>query len=282
MINTSNVKQALRLDVAITQDMVNALQKWASMYINQAPWLTNGIKSLNLPAAIAAEISRAVTIEMEMTLTGSPRADYLSEQMKAVLGNIRKTTEYAAAKGGLMYKPYIAANGQIAVDFVQADQFYPVAFDSNGKMTSCVFSDQKTVGTTYYTRLEYHAMTPEGYRIVNRAYRSNTKDTLGNEVPLTTLAEWADLEPEALILNITRPLFAYFKMPFANNVDPTSPLGVSVYARAIDLIEQADKQWTDFLWEFESGKRALYTDPQAFAKDDNNKSILPDRRLPAT
>jgi len=139
-----------------------------------------------------------------------------------------------------MYKPYIAANGQIAVDFVQADQFYPVAFDSNGKMTSCVFSDQKTVGTTYYTRLEYHAMTPEGYRIVNRAYRSNTKDTLGNEVPLTTLAEWADLEPEALILNITRPLFAYFKMPFANNIDPKSPLGVSVYSRAVDSFQQAD------------------------------------------
>jgi A118 family predicted phage portal protein len=66
----------------------------------------------------------------------------------------------------------------------------------------------------------------------------------------------------------------------ANSIDPTSPLGVSCYSRAVDLIEQADRQWSDFLWEFESGKRALYTDPTAFRKDPvTNLPVLPDRRL---
>jgi A118 family predicted phage portal protein len=278
MLSTSNVKQALHVDIAITSEMTNAINTWALMYQNKSPWLSSDIKSLNLAAAVAAEIARAVTIEMGVQVTGSPRADFLAQQMVPVLNNIRTYTEYCAAKGGLMFKPYIREN-VIAVDYVQGDQFYPVAFDVNGNMTSCVFGDQKQIGNIYFTRLEYHALTAEGYLIKNAAWRSTARDTLGNQVPLDSVADWADLEPEATIMNIDKPLFAYFKMPFANNIDPTSPLGVSVYSRAVELIRQADEQWSNFLWEFESGQRALYTDPLAFGKDSNNKPILPNRRL---
>lgn len=278
MLNTTNLKQALKVDVAITPLMAEALQKWSLMYVNQATWLSNDVKSLNLPAAIASELARSVTIEMDVQVTGSLRADFLASQLVPVLNNIRTYTEYGSAKGGLMFKPYIR-DGQIVVDYVQADMFYPVSFDSNGNMTAVVFADQKTVGQVFYTRLEFHAMMAEGYRITNTAFRSNTRDVLGTQVPLGTIDAWADIEPEAWILNINKPLFAYFKLPFANNIDPTSPLGVSIYSRAVDLIEQADRQWSDFLWEFESGKRALYTDPLAFGKGKDNKPILPDKRL---
>lgn len=278
MLSTNNVKQALKIDVAITPLMAEALQKWSLMYINQAPWVGGDIKSLNLPAAIASELARAVTIEMDVQISGSPRADYLALQLAPVLNNIRTYTEYASAKGGLWLKPYISG-ANLAIDYVQADQGYPVSFDANGNMTAVVFADQKTVGAVFYTRLEFHAMTPEGYRITNTAFRSSTRDVLGTQVPLSTIDVWADIEPEAWILNISKPLFAYFKLPFANNIDPTSPLGVSIYSRAANLIEQADRQWSDFLWEFESGKRALYTDPLAFQKGADNKPILPDKRL---
>ena len=279
MLNTTSVKSALKIDVAITPLMGEALQLWSLMYINQAPWLNDQIKSLNLPAAIASEISRSVTIELESEITGSPRADFLYQQMDKVLPKLRQQIEYGIAKGGLVFKPYISGN-QIAVDYVQADQFYPVAFDANGNMTACVFSDTKIIGRDYYTRLEYHSMVDNGCTIINMAFKSTAKDTLGNQVPLASVEAWAELAPEATILNIDRPLFAYFKYPLANNIDPTSPLGVSGYSRAVELIEQADKQWSDFLWEFESGKRALYTDTNAFEKDKKtNKPILPDRRL---
>jgi A118 family predicted phage portal protein len=279
MISTSNVKQALNVEVVLSPAMADALQTWAAMYGNQSPWLANGMQSLNLAAGIATEIARAVTIEAEITISGSARAEFLQTQLAKAFEQLRPTTEYAAAKGGLMFKPYINNAGGITVDLVQADQFYPIAFDANKRMTACVFSDQKTIGGVYYTRLEYHALLQDGYHITNTAWRSTSKNALGNQVPLSSVAEWAELEPEAIIANVTAPLFSYFKMPFANNIDTTSPLGVSIYSRAIDLIKQADQQWTDFLWEFESGKRALYTDPMAFERDANNKPILPDRRL---
>jgi len=278
MINQTSVKSALRVDVAITPLMAEALQKWSLMYINQSPWLNTDVKSLNLSASIAAEISRAVTIEMDVQISGSPRADFLAEQMLPVLNNLRTYTEYCSAKGGLWFKPYIRGDG-ISVDYVQADMGYPVAFDANGNMTACVFADQKQVGQYFYTRLEYHAMGDDGYRITNTAFRSTVRDNLGNQISLTLVPDWAELEPEAVILNINKPLFAYFKMPFANNIDPTSPLGVSVYARAMGLIEEADKIYSNLLWEFESGKRAVYTDILAFGKDATGKPLLHDKRL---
>jgi A118 family predicted phage portal protein len=278
MLSTSNVKQALKLDIAVTPIMADALQRWALIYQNQSPWVGGDIKSLNLGAAIASEVARAVTIEMDVQLSGSPRADFLALQMAPVLNNIRTNTEYGVAKGGLMLKPYVR-DGAIAVDYVQADMFYPVAFDANQRMTVCVFADQKQIGQHYFTRLEYHTLLSTGYEITNTAWKSSTRDVLGTQVPLESVADWADLEPWARITGVDKPLFAYFKMPFANNIDPTSPLGVSVYARAIDQIQEADETWSAFLWELESAKRALYTDPMAFGKDTNGKPLLPDKRL---
>jgi A118 family predicted phage portal protein len=54
---------------------------------------------------------------------------------------------------------------------------------------------------------------------------------------------------------------------------------VSCYSRAVDLIEQADRQWSSLMWEFESGKRAIYVDALAFTKDTDGYTILPDKRL---
>lgn len=278
MLNPSSVKQALKLDVMLSAPMVEALQKWSLMYINQSSWLSSDVKSLNLAAAIASEIGFTTTTEMSFSVNGSARADFLAAQMQPVLNGLQTYTEYGAAKGGLVFKPYISGN-RIIVDFIQADMFYPIAFDANGNMTACVFADQKTVGNKFYTRLESHTFMQGKYLIKNFAFQSTTRDVLGNPCSLMLVDGWADLQAEAEILNVDKPLFAYLKMPLANNIDTTSPLGVSIYARATDLIEQADRQWSDFLWEFESGKRALYTDPIAFGKGKDNKPILPDKRL---
>lgn len=279
MIGQTNIKQALNVDISLSSEMVSALQEWSLMYENRAPWLSTEVKSLNLPAGIAGEIARAVTMEMAVEFNDTPRAAFLEQSFAAsILPKLREQVEKGAAKGGLMMKPYVAGK-RLAVDFVQADQFYPVAFDVDGDITACIFTDQREVGGKFYTRLELHQMIAGGCQILNRAYRSDNRDTLGVEVPLDTIADWAELEPEATITGIDKPLFAYFRYPLANNIDPNSPLGVSCYSRAVNLIEQADRLYSNLLWEFESGKRALYVDTLAFDKDTDGKPRLPDKRL---
>jgi A118 family predicted phage portal protein len=278
MLTSSTIKQNFGVESVVSTTMSDALTSWSNMYKNESDWLTTDIKSLNLAAAIASEIARAVTIEMEVMVEGSARADFLAAQLVPVLDRLRVGVEKGCALGGLMLKPYIR-NKSLVVDFVQADQFYPISFDQNGNITSCVFTDQKQTGNAYYTRLEYHAVSDSIYTVRNLAFRSTTSDTLGTQVPLESVAEWADIQPEATISGVEFPLYAYFKYPLANNIDTKSPLGVSCYSRAVELIEQADKQWSNLMWEFESGKRAIYVDALAFTKDTSGYSVLPDKRL---
>lgn len=279
MIGKQSIKQAMNVDVAISEPMVNALGLWTKLYQNDAEWLNDYVKSLNLPVAIASEIARMATIEMQVSFEDeSKRSKYLEEQFEKVMDKLRDVIEFGSAKGGIVFKPYVDGKN-INVDFVHADQFYPIEFDSNGNITSAIFVDQRKKGDSYYTRLEYHELSDAGYAVHNAAYKSNTKDMLGSKVPLAVMDDWNGLEEEATITGIDKPLFAYFRYPLANSIDPASPLGVSCYSRAVDLIRNADEQWSNLIWEFDATKAAIFVDVLAFGKDTDGKPILPNKRL---
>jgi A118 family predicted phage portal protein len=286
MFGQSDLKSKLNVDVAISSEMISALQLWSWMYKNKAPWLKKDeIFSMGLPAAISSEVARSVTIEMEVKIGDGPRANYLQEQVDRALPLLRQMVEFGCAKGGLMLKPYVSGS-QVNVDFVQADQFYPTEFDANGNITGCVFADQKVIGSSYFTKLEYHHFgsmqsgdqTINGYVIQNMAFKSSTTSELGIPVDLAAVPEWATIQPIATI-TVDQPLFAYFRFPIANNIDSGSPLGMSCYSRAVELIKQADEQWSRLLWEFESGERALFADVVAFDRKKDGTPILPMKRL---
>lgn len=100
-------------------------------------------------------------------------------------------------------------------------------------------------------------------------------EVLGKEVPLSAVPEWESLEKDSIIKNVEAPLFAYFKIPNANNIDATSPLGASVYSRAVKDIRNADEQWTRLLWEFEGAELAIDADVTLFRKNDTGDFELP-------
>lgn len=58
-------------------------------------------------------------------------------------------------------------------------------------------------------------------------------------------------------------LAGFYKVPKANHVDNTSPLGVSVYSRALKELEKLDKQKSRLDWEYQSGERKVYVDTMA-------------------
>lgn len=262
MLHISDAKRALKADIAISSEMQAAIDRWVLMFTGRAPWLDDTTQSLGLPAAIAGELARLVTVELESSVSGSPRADYLQgEYKREVLDRLRPNVEAACAGGGLVFKPYVDSR-RIAVDCVPAWRFFPTAFNSRREVTGAVFVDQAAKGKTFYTRMEHHRLTDEGYIIRNLAFSSLSPGNLGSPCSLAEVDEWADLEPELTVRykDGTAPegaLFAYFRMPFGNTVDPESPLGVSVYSRAVELIREADRQYSRILWEYEGSELAI-------------------------
>jgi len=165
------------------------------------------------------------------------------------------------------------------VDYIQADGFFPTAFDESGRITGAIFVQPLVKDGVYYTRLEEHKLIGECYEISNRAFKSHSRGSIGREVPIASVTEWANLAESLAIGNVKRPLFGYFRPAVANTIEPASPIGVSVFANAVNLIQDADKQYERFLWEFESGERALIANTMAFKRDKDGRPRLPDKRL---
>lgn len=64
--------------------------------------------------------------------------------------------------------------------------------------------------------------------------------TLGREVSIENVTEWAHIAPEVVIANLETPLFGFYRVPGANTIDPSSPLGFSVFANALPELKAID------------------------------------------
>lgn len=229
-------------------------------------------------------------ITKEVILGDTARAEFLNTQYTKVKNKIRNQLEYGIAKGGLVIKPYIVISDiatdeennntennirqdvDIEFDYIHADNFFPIAFDGSGKITEAAFVQVKTDKSTVYTRLEYHKLQNNMVTVTNLAFKKENRtqpsttdfdSDLGEQINLTEVPEWADLQPITQIGNVDRLLFAYFKMPEANTIEAHSPLGVSGYSRAVKLIKEADLQYSRMLWEFQGGELAIDIDRDA-------------------
>lgn len=286
LFGKATVGKAFGIEVAVSTKMEDALELWKEMYEDRPSWKDpeKGKITLNIPAAIASEIARLVTIEMKTSVFGSPRADFIDRQYQRAVTKARDFTEKACAYGAVVLKPYIQ-NGKIMTTIVSADDFYPVSFDSDGDITAGVFRDTQYIETKKYTRLEYHHLDGTTYTITNKAYCQNTnhilsteESALGKEVPLSEVPDWASIAPEVSINDIDHVLFSYFRMPFANQIDSKSPLGVSCFSRAVEQIKKADDIWSEIAWEFESGERAVNVPEDMFKRDQDGNPIIPEGR----
>ena len=278
---TDSIKDRLGIKVSVSTKMKNAINAWYKAYINESDWLKNDVKSLNIAASVASEIARLVTVESEIEITGSPRAEYINKQLREFKKRKKNIVETACSVGGVVFKPYVSG-GKIYIDYIYQDEMLPFKYDDNDMITGIIFPSYKIDGSKRYTRLEIHDYNDVEYTISNRCFVS--KDTtistnevrgLGSEISLDSVIEWADIEPEVTIRGLERPLFSFFKIPIANNIDRKSPLGVSVYARSIADIKDADTQAARIDWEFESKETAIETDESYISEDIYGNQKLP-------
>lgn len=281
MIQYENIQKAMKMDIAVSRDMANAIYRWSNIYTNKASWLNEDVKSLNLAAAICSEMARLVTIESKIEISGSARADFIKKSMKKFFFKFPNYVEYCCACGGVVFKPYVFDN-KIMIDVVRAGYFYPVAFNGAEEITEVIFPEFKRVGKKLYTRLEYQGLVGNKYIIQNKAFvstKSHVKTdniiNLGQEIPLETVKEWEDIAPYIEFENADCTLFSYMKVPAANNIDLDSPLGVSIFARSENFIKDADEQYGAILWEYRSKETAIQAADEFFKKDRNGNPILP-------
>ena len=263
-----------------------AKTKWNNVAAGHPEWLDaeDNIRTINFGKFIASWAAKKATLELSVSISGSKRAEYINSVIAAMVKEtLRSNVEIACYNGGIILKP----NGNIetsnAIDYVT--NFITTEKDSNGNILGAIFPCTLQKEKKFYTRLEYHRFVntksrdKEGnvydktYVVSQKAFVSSTEDRLGKEIPLSSVPEWAKLIPESYIYT-EKPLFAYFKMPFGNTIDPASPEGVSIFSNAMEELRDLDIAWSRKSQEIEDSKHIT------FVSDDNlNPNRLKERQI---
>jgi A118 family predicted phage portal protein len=258
-----DIKQALGIKPAITDDMLSSIELWQKCFSGNAPWLNDDVISLRLEQAITREFANITLNEM----TASVSNDKLQKIFETATEDLNSELQSGLATGAIVIKPL----GGDKVQYISANAFVPIEFDARHRLVKVIFPEFKKIGDNYYTRLEYHSLdTEKGLTITNTAYVSASEGQLGREIPLAAVDEWASLPNAVTYPAMLRPAFGYFRTPIKNTIDGSS-CGVSVYANDINLIRKIDTQFGRLDWEFESGERAIHVDAAAFKKEGTEK-----------
>ena len=250
---------------AASRKMEDNINLWWALYTNHPPWESCDVRPLGLPGAIGRELARHALTEFSVAVSGSARAEYINRQMQLAAAKFGIDLELGLCLGGVCLKPY-PDNGRVLVDAFTT-KFTPTRFDGTGKAIGGVFeSDPVRQGKDWFVKLEYHDLQTRKdgrtvYVVENKAFRSVSGGGARERVPLDSVKAWAGLSEREELERLDGPLFAYFKPPSANSVEPSSSLGVSVYSGpTVDLILQADEQWQQLRREYKTGKRRMIID----------------------
>ena len=256
MLGRQEVTKPFNVTANVDAKMQSALIVWDKLFTES---------TTNLASIIASEAAGLATIDMQITVTGGKRAEAIQSVLDLNRDRFRSKLELGCAYGGMILKPSIGG-----IDFIPATRYIPTSFDSNGNIDGVIFIDQFTKNNKYYTRLEYHRFEningERVYIITNKAFKSDNKATLGFEISLDKVDKWANLVPEVPVTGIDRPLFGYFRMPTANNVDIDSPLGVSIFSKAVESIKDFDMWYSKWRREGKLSDKYLFVDEQAMLK----------------
>lgn len=243
----TSIEKVFGVELISSHEMNTALRNWDRISTGKPPWLNaaDEIETINMAKHISDTRAKLTTLDIGIAISGSPRADYLQELADDLLKRLPDRVTEADRLGGIVIK----WNGE-TWDYILPGNFGITAKDDNGEIVGAIFAAHTSQGSAHFTRLEYHRFegnTVDGgklYKISNKAFKNqlSTKGevTLGAEVSLDKVDAWAHMEPEVTIANLEAPLFAYYRVPGANTIDPASPLGLSVFANALTELKAVD------------------------------------------
>ena len=266
MTSASSYEMAFRAVDTTSPVMRAAIQKWYDLYFQAAA--TKDFDSCQrVPFTIVRKLTKTVFSEYAV----SSKDEFVSGVLDAVDAKKLYAMQMALIGGESGLKPVPAGMGfRFAV--VSRKNILVFARDADGNMTDIGMAEHSVSGRYYYTLLERRTVGAGGFlTITNKLYQSQSKDSLGTSVPLTTLPQYANMEE---VYTFPQPLdsvgIAWLKTPIANCVDG-GPDCVSAYAAAVGLIENINRNEAQINGEFERGQSRIIVGADMLELDETGK-----------
>ena len=292
----------------ISEDFYRKIDEWKSWYIGDVKGfhrykVRNGHNAvrckrytLNMGKKIPEDWANLLMNEkVSITLEGQKEQDFVDRVFDEnnFLVKSNEMQEAAFALGTVAFIPRVvgmeatetgpipgSASG-IVMDYVTVEHIWPLAWQ-NGIITECAFDSIVTVNGEQYCYLQIHHKVNDLYDIENRIYHYRN-DNVDAELALSDVPGF-ELVPPVVHTGSNRRQFVIDRPNIANNFDD-SPLGISVYANAIDIMKGVDIAYDSYVNEFVLGKKRIMVKPAAtefldgepiFDSDDLVFYVLPE------
>ena len=258
-------RQGLWDQAEISPAMAGEMETWRRAFCREGPWSGGA----GLAATLTGYAATLVTNELELRWGTGDRAAYFAAQTPALTARLHEAVQLAAVFGWAVLRP-VVEEGKFCFQLWAPGQVFPTRFSADGAITAGYFADRRGE----YLRVEEFSYGKGTLTLRNRAYRARG-EVLGQEVPLSVRPEWENISPELVLSGLRGPLFGVIKMPFANTVEPVSPLPVSLYAGALESMAEFDRVYGDFLYELHSGRRKNIIERGAIVPEGRRKPRRP-------
>ena len=167
----------------------------------------------------------------------------------------------------------VTGEGQLLLDYVHMPNIYPLSWE-NGKVIECAFATGKVDGEDKYVYVQIHRLNArKTYDVENYLFKDNNGSL--TKVPLSAVDDFKNVA-EKVSTNETERMFVINRPNIVNNVDPSLPLGISVYANAIPQLKGADIAYDTYVNEFVLGKKRVMVKAEALKTMDGEPVFDPD------
>lgn len=254
-----------------SQPMRVAIKDWYQLYYQQEPTKEED-PCQQIPHTIVRKLTKTTFSEYSATSKDAFAS--------AVLDGLRDASAEGmqqALIGGVSYLKPVPMGDRFVFTTVRRNNLLVFGRDARGVPTDIGTAEVTVRDKFYYTLLERRTVDANGYLTIrNRLYRSYNANDLGQPTNLSELPQYAALRDE---YTFPQPIGSVglvpVRVPIENCVDGSVD-AVSVYAAAVGLIHNINRNEAQLNGEFERGKSKIIASGDFLKKDKYGRAAIQD------
>lgn len=282
----------------IPEEFYTQVDLWKSWYVgkvkgfhryrryNGHKWTNCDRASLGMGKKVCEDWANLLMNEkVQITLEGKSEQEFIDYILESNNFTVKanEMQEMKSALGTVAYIPRVigqavSETGEvipgrafgIALDYVTIENIYPLAWQ-NGYISDCAFTSVVTRDGEDYLYLQIHRQDETGiYSIENRIYRYRNEQ-LTDE--LLTNVKGFERIPPVIHTGSDKRQFVIDRPNIANNYNYLLPVGIPVYANAIDVLRGVDCAYDCYVNEFENGPMMMMVKMPATKYEDGEPTL---------
>ena len=267
-----SLEDAFKAKDCTSQAMRKAINEWFRLYYD---------REATKESDPCQRIANTVVNKLCKTCFGEYKATSDDKYAQLVLDALdarkrNKAMQMLMVGGEAYIKPFPLGQ-RWGMSVIRRDNVLVFGRDAENRPMDIGTVEQTTEGSRYYTLLERRTVGEDGrLTIRNSLYSSENSGSIGQPVSLQSLARYAGLPDE---YTYPAPLgglgLVHMRMPIENTVDGSSD-GVSVYAAAVGLIHNIDRNEAQINGEFDRGESRIIASADLMQRGEDGKRRFTD------